>query len=281
MSGRTLLVVVSDIHAGSTVAVCPPVVPIDDGGEYHASKAQLWLYERWRMFWERVAREREAFGGNLAILINGDLVDGDHHNTPQIVSRNGNAEADVFFALAEDFIRLGPSEVFVVRGTEAHVGKSGAKEESLAKGLAARKVPVVPDEEVGTLSSWHRCIELEGVKIDAAHHGRMGQQPWTKHGIVHRDAAAILFEYANDDQRPPDLAFRSHNHRIADTGYGCRVRLIATPAWQLKTAFVHRIAPNSLADIGGVLAWLEEGERPRVEIVDYRPARPAMWRRAD
>jgi hypothetical protein len=140
-------------------------------------------------------------------------------------------------------------------------------------------MPVIPDPATGTASAWHHVFELEGVKIDAAHHGRMGQLPWTKHGLVTRDAAAILFEYANSDIRPPDLAIRSHQHRSSDTGNGCRVRLIATPAWQLKTAFIHRIAPNSLSDIGGVIAWLEEGEKPRVEIVEYKPARPATWSR--
>ena len=45
-----ILRVTSDLHAGSTVALCPPKVQLDDGGKYEASKAQLWLWECWLDF---------------------------------------------------------------------------------------------------------------------------------------------------------------------------------------------------------------------------------------
>ena len=53
-----LLRITSDLHAGSTVAICPPRVQLDDGGEYHASKAQRWLWERWKDFWIRGEAKR-------------------------------------------------------------------------------------------------------------------------------------------------------------------------------------------------------------------------------
>jgi len=40
-----IVAVVADTHPNSTVGLCPPEVELDDGGTYHASKAQRWLWE--------------------------------------------------------------------------------------------------------------------------------------------------------------------------------------------------------------------------------------------
>src|SRR5690554_3562020 len=99
--GVVKVVCVSDLHCGSTVAVCPPTLHLDDGGEYHASDAQRWLWQLWREFWERVERERDRDDADLYVVYNGDLVDGDHHNTPQIMSRNPVAQAMALSATLE------------------------------------------------------------------------------------------------------------------------------------------------------------------------------------
>ena len=43
----TVIAVLSDIQAGSTVAVCPPRWNLYDGGTYHASPAQMIIYRQW------------------------------------------------------------------------------------------------------------------------------------------------------------------------------------------------------------------------------------------
>src|SRR5690606_19020550 len=116
---RTTVAVVGDTHAGSTVAVCPPVIDLDDGGQYAASKAQRWLWQCWGDYWDRVDRER---GDRLIVVLNGDLIDGDHHNTSQIASRNPNAQAAALDAILAVPLALKPDKIFVVRGTAAHVG---------------------------------------------------------------------------------------------------------------------------------------------------------------
>ena len=57
--------IVSDVHAGSAVALCPPQVPLDDGGMYCASKAQSWLWENWGDFWKQVDTTRQKEDAEL------------------------------------------------------------------------------------------------------------------------------------------------------------------------------------------------------------------------
>jgi hypothetical protein len=75
---------------------------------------------------------------------------------------------------------------------------------------------------------------------------------------------------------PPHLAVRSHMHQMVDTHDMHPVRVIQTPAWQLPTAFIHRIAPGKLGEIGGVIACVSDGVLS-VEKAIYRPEPVPTW----
>ena len=273
----TLIAVTSDQHCGSTVAVCPPQIELDDGGFYGASKSQLWLWQCWRDFWERAERIREREKAKLFGVFNGDFTDGDHHGTTQILSGNPTAQADVVNACMAVPLELGPDALFFVRGTEVHVGKSACFEERIADGLRRDGRPVHGDPQTGTSSWWHLRMEIERVRLDFAHHGRMGQRPWTKSNIINNLAAEIFYEHAARGEPHPHLAVRSHLHRFGDTYKAHPVRVIQTPAWQLHTAFVHRIAPDSLADIGGVLILIKDGFAEVQEHL-FKPQGSVVWK---
>lgn len=266
----TLIVITSDQHAGSTVGMSPPFIELDDGGKYSASKAQLWLWQSWKAFWRRVEIVREKEKAGLVAGFNGDLVEGYHHGTTQILSANPNAQAAVVNECMRVPLSLGPDKLFFIRGTEAHVGQSACAEERIADGLRRDKRPVVGDPATGTASLWHLKLAVQGVRLDFAHHGRIGQRPWTKPNVVANLAAEIFYDHAAREEPYPHIAVRSHQHRFVDTANLHPVRVIQTPAWQLATSFIHRIAPGAIADIGGVLILIKDGEAT-VETVLYRP----------
>lgn len=279
-SSAVVFAVVSDLHCGSTVALCPPTIALDDGGEYRASKAQQWLWQGWGDFWARVARKRDEHDAALYAGLNGDLVDGDHHNTSQILSRNPNAQAAVVAEAMRVPLALGLDKLWVIRGTEAHVGGNASAEERYADGLRRDKRPVVPDDERGTASHWHARLDVQGVRFDLAHHGRVGQRPWTKPNVVANLAAEIFYNHARDGVPHPHVAIRSHMHQLVDTYDQHPTRVIQTPAWQLATAFIHRIAPGALADVGGVIFVVRDGKLIDVDKVLYRPEPTPLWRAA-
>lgn len=244
---------------------------MDDGGTYRPSKPQVWLWECWERYWKTVAAARKAAKADLWVIYNGDCTEGDHHHTSQIISRNPDAQryvADRVFGVPG---ALKPDRLFMVRGTEAHTGTAGSAEEALAKALGSER-----DEETGTWSRWRLRLMVHGLLVDCQHHGRMGQRPWTEQTIVATLAAQVFYEHARRGLRHPDLAFRSHLHRYADSGDAHPTRVVQTPAWQLKTSHVHKVAAESIADIGGVIAVIRPDHPPEIKKWLVLPALPKI-----
>jgi len=272
-----IIAVCGDLHCGSTVGLCPPEgLELDDGGMYEPSDAQNWLWHCWESAWKQVKAitKREKF----TLIINGDAIDGDHHRTAQIASPLTGLHVHCALEALRVPLALKPKEVHVIRGTPAHVGRSGDAEEGIARALKGQLWPVIKDPDTGTMSSYRRRIDVEGVRLDVAHHGRMGQRAHTVRSYANlygfdiwaermleayqamRDSDDPLKEF--NERRPPDIAVRSHNHRYNDSGYDHRgiTRVVSMPAWQFATEYVHRIAAESLADIGIVLLICDEGK---------------------
>jgi hypothetical protein len=275
---RTVIAVVNDLHCGSTVALCPPRVELDDGGAYEASRAQQWLWQSWCDFWRIVKNVRAD--STLYTIFNGDLVDGDHHNTPQILSRNPEAQSSVLSTAMQVPLMLAPEKIFIVRGTEVHVGKSGSGEEGTARRMRNDGLPVEGDPDTGTASWWHLRMEVEGSLIDVTHHGRTGHREHTRMNAANLHAHDILLSHVKAGDRYPDLCLRAHYHRFNDSYDACPVRVITNGAWQLKTGFVHRIAADTLADIGGLIIVLEEGKKPDVQKIHFKAERGSVWKAA-
>ena len=271
MSAPIVIAITSDIHCGSTLAPCPPEgVRLDDGGQYLPSKAQRWLWEKWEDYHQRVAEKRRQLKADLWYLVNGDAMEGDHHGTSQIISRNLEAQTYVQDRVFSVPMKLEPSRLFIVRGTEAHVGPSGNREEALARQLRAEK-----DKEADTWSWWRLRLKAHSTLMDFQHHGRTGTRPWTKASAVGNLATEVFYEHAANGLTPPHLAIRSHRHVWGDSYKNCPTRVIQTPAWQLKTAHAHKVAAESIADIGGIILTVWP-DRYDVEEVFYKPSLPKV-----
>lgn len=270
---RVILAVTSDLHAGSSVALCcPEPVLLDDGLTVNPSKAQGWLWQNWCDYWARVEQAKKR-ADQLVVMVTGDAVEGDHHGSLQCMSKDSSVQLWILKKCFAPVLALKPDKAIVIRGTEAHVGRNAGSEEAFARWLRDEKVSVAKGPE-GMYSWWNFDGEIAGCHISAAHHGRMGQRPWTRSGVVGNLAAQIVMERANRGDPIPDLAFRGHLHTYHDTHDAFRTRLIQMPAWQLHTAYAHKVVPEVLADVGGLIVTLETGRPPLVEPVLYRPKRP-------
>jgi len=273
--------IAADVHAGSAVALCPPQIALDDNGTYYASPAQLWLWADWIAFWKRVKIVRDREKAKLIQVYNGDLVEGSHHGTTQILSGNPTAQAAVLDACMKVPLALKPDYIHIVRGTESHVGQSASSEERVARGLHADGWPVVRDPDApNNFSSWHVNMEVNGVRLSFAHHGRQGQRPHTRPNVVNLLAFQIWCEAGLRGDPFPHLAVRSHMHQYHDTANAYPTRVIQTASFQLRTSYVHRVATESLADVGGTIVVIDDAGGVRVEPVLFRPDAPTTWRPA-
>jgi hypothetical protein len=210
-------------------------------------------------------------------VFHGDAVEGQHHGSTQVASGNPNAQAAIITACMAIPLALKPDKMFWVRGTETHVGQSASAEERIADGLRRDKRPVIGDPDTGMASWWHLRMEVNGVLIDVAHHGRTGQREHTRASQAVLHAHDILLSHVKNGDRPPDLCIRGHYHKFNDSHDACPVRVITTGAWQLQTSHVHKVAADSVADIGGLIVVVRDGQY-EVEKVQFKASRGPLWR---
>ena len=305
-----LVIAMGDLHAGSTVGLCPPSgINLDDGGRMMPNRLQKWLWARYQECWETVAElQDEHKPDTTRLILNGDLTDGIHHNSPQVAPLAGQHFRTAIECLEQGPLKLCPDEVHIIRGTESHVGRSGELEEGIARSMKKQYgLPVIPDTNTGQYSSFWRRIDIDGILFDIRHHGRMGQRAHTRGPYSRWYAQDIALEHMLDmygpniemlkeiiesksvrearkiaksilGMRAPDVAIRSHLHRYEDSGVIHRwpTRNVQLPCWQLMTAFAHRITAENISDIGAVIFIVKDGKLKEPIPLLYKADRPEV-----
>ena len=259
--------IVSDLHTNSTVGICPPNIQLDDGGTYRQSKIQKWFWRNWLDTWQKYKDIKARENLPLVLIVNGDAGDGDHHDTPQIITRNPTTQLRIAVDTLKPALDVA-DVIIIIRGTEVHVGKNAWIEEKLAEDIGAFPC----NDEMH--SWWHLYAEFGGVTFDVKHHPESGSmRPWTAGGEANRIAAILTYNYALSGMRPPDVAFRAHKHKFLDSGTTHPTRVFATPAWQFSTAFVHRIgAGGDPPRCGSVYLICRDGKYVP-DVIDYQVKR--------
>lgn len=269
MSG-CIVAVVSDLHTGSTTGLCVPRFTLDDGGDYVANPLQKHLWKYWKQYWKEIEGLKAKHSLPVVTIINGDAHEGDHHNTPQIITRN---EADQL-RLAVDVIQpiLDVADrIFVIRGTPTHTGKAAWREEKLAEDIGAER------EAGGTWSWWRLRAEFGGVLFDVAHHPETtGRRNWTRDAAHARIAKIVQDDYWLNGYRPPDVVLRAHTHvRGIGEANSPLFRTVAytTPPWQKHTSFAYRIGAGFNLDVGGLYFICQDGEVKDWDWIIYENAK--------
>jgi hypothetical protein len=232
------------------------------------SKAQRWIWRCWQDYWQYIDNLERS---RLYVVINGDVIEGLHHNTTQLVSHNESTQLDMALRVLEPVAQLA-DHLFIVRGTEAHTGPSAQWEERIALDLGAAR------DTVGlTASWWHLPLEVEGVAFDIGHHPQTNsRRPWTMDQAAARQAAITWAEYHDMDQRPPDVVIRSHVHQYA-RGYRGDTFGVFCPPWQITTAFGRRLGTGRrIEPIGGLVFQCQDGGYTWSD-KRYRPRPRTAW----
>ena len=246
------VIVISDTHAGCQLALCPPSVKLDSGGTYQQSVVQTKLWAMWQYFW-RDWVPKATKGERYIIVHNGDAIDGRHHDSVTQITQNITDQVGIAFSILEPVVKAkNCAGYYHIRGTEAHVGKSGQAEEGLAKALKA-----IPDE-IGNQARWELWMKLNGCLIHFSHHIGTTQSANYESTAPYKEYIESLTDSARWGRQVPDVIVRSHRHRAIETrvptknGYGIS---LVTPSWQVKTPFAYRISLGrvSMPQIGGVL----------------------------
>ncbi len=249
--GINNLVVVSDIHAGCRLGLYPVDDPItlDEGGPYQASRLQRVTWAWWQEFWGQwvpLFAHNEPF----AVVVNGDAVDGVHHGSTTQISQNLADQEEIAYRILKPVVDACDGRFYLLRGTEAHGGKSGVDEERLAKRLGAVK------DQDGRYARWSLWLRAGRGLCHFSHHISTASSMAYETSALRKELEQMYVNAAQTGQEPPDIVVRSHRHRRVDTSmdtYKGRAVAFVTDGWQLKTPFSHRIMGGRVTEpqIGG------------------------------
>lgn len=242
------IVVISDTHFGSTLALCQRH-RLDDGGWYDPSPLQKKLWLLWEDFWSWTYALLD--GEPFVLVHNGDILDGDHHRTTTLSSHNLTVQARLSVDALSPHVAQA-SAYYQIRGTEAHAGQSAKEEEAIAEALGA-----VPDESTGQHSRWELWVEFGPELIHFSHHIGTTSSTSYESSAPMRELVAGFVEAGQWRGRPPSLVVRSHRHRYVEVKIP-NARIVVTPAWQAKTPFVFKMDRMRAPQFGGLL--IRQGE---------------------
>jgi hypothetical protein len=265
------LVVVSDLHVGCQLGLChPDGARLDNGGVYQPSEIQRKVWAWWETFWGEFVPSATK-GEPYAVCVNGDILDGVHHNATTQWSHNLTDQAMMARTILAPVVAVCDGRFYVVRGTEAHGGIAEQDTERLACDLGS---VANAQGQFARYELWKQIGPSRLVHL--LHHvGTTGSQAYEA-TAVHKELVESITEAGRWGRRFPDIIVRSHRHRyietVIPTVYG-RAFAVVTPAWQLKTPLAWRIPGARLSEpqVGGIVVRYHHDElfvRPWVQSLE-------------
>lgn len=263
------VIVISDTHIGSNAGLCPPEgYELPDNNIYMQNKFQetTWLY--WEHFWKKWIPKMVEKSEKVIIVINGDLIDGSHHETVNIMSTSLPYQQ---IAAIKVFKQIDHYDgLYVVRGTEAHAGKGATSEEMIARDIGA-----INPNGSSNCSDYQLWLSVDKVTFHIAHHIGVTSSAAYETSAPMRELVAALVEASQWGQTLPQIVVRSHRHRFVPVSIPSqhgRIRCVITPGWQLRTPNVERIDRMRIPHVGGVLFQVEDDQCQTIEKIYPLPS---------
>ena len=193
----------------------------------------------------------------LIIVHDGDAIEGNHHNSPQIATVLEDEQIEIHVELMKAFksevgYKDQQDETYYVTGTETHTGD--------ADDLIARRMMAVPN---GPVNAWDELrLNINGRRIWFVHHGPSAGRGANQGNALRNWLRDLFLECVQENQSPPDFVITGHTHKPYYTPYVGRlngqyhlVHGMICPSWQSKTRYAYKAAPLETNKIG--MQWFE------------------------
>jgi hypothetical protein len=257
------ILVLSDTHIGSTVGLWPEGFVLQSGHDAPQSKFQQWLWECW-LEMQQWAQNKVEPGDHLTLVFNGDIIEGVHHRTVEIMSPNPEdqipAALDVFAPLVDN---LRPDKFLLIKGTECH---SKGAEIALGHRLGGLIDPSTKQ------AAWDYVkLRANGTVVSFAHHCTPSSRKHlqaTQHSIMISDEAMRSLEAGHT---PAKVVCRAHRHEHGIWNNG-RTMSVVTGAWQALTRHGHKVVPGAIpAPSAIMLSFPDENKLPEPDYILFEP----------
>jgi hypothetical protein len=229
-----LIVQMSDLHVGSTIGLWPKNFIATEGFPIGRNKFQEWLGKCWddMLVWsERVIGEDD-----FDLVINGDLVEGIHHRSLQVMSPDPGdqtkAVLQVLGPLAQNASRL-----HLIKGTECHTRNDEIR---IGHALGASIDPTTGQSAWDVLD-----LEMHGTLFNFAHHISATARPYLEASAHSIALGALTHSRARSNKRVPMVMCRAHRHRHGIWTDGNQMSAICG-AWQGLTRHGYKVVPDAI-----------------------------------
>lgn len=195
-SGKTTVVVISDLHCGSRAGLTPPAYWwVEDPEDASRYKWALMMRETWHDYCDMIAPYR----GCDVLIINGDCVEGkgERSGGTELITSNRDEQAII---AARCIKEIAPRIILMTYGTPYHTGCTEDFEDIVAREVKAEKI-----ESEGK-------YRIAGKLINAKHFVSNTVVPYGRFTALDRDKlwASIWADMYGNEK--PDITIRSHVH---------------------------------------------------------------------
>ena len=245
--GIKLALVVGDLHCGSKHGLLHPGYFMDDGNEVRQNEFQRWLWTQWIAMNEWAAN---VVGSDpFDLIANGDLTEGEHHRTKELVDPDPACHPRIAFKCLEPLnnkAKASGGDSMIVKGTPAHVG-------TRAEDGVASELDSIRDDNRSRHAFYRLPVTYHGCVCRFSHHISATVRAALEGTALSIQLAEEQLRAAKEGRPIPKVIGRAHRHAFGvfeDTNGLAFV----TPAWQGMTAFVSKILPAAeLTTVGAVL----------------------------
>lgn len=254
------IVVVSDLHVGSQLALCPP--DLDTERDHPLHRYRMWMWDGWETFVATVLADPTPF----VLVVNGDVIEGHHHGKTQLIGGISGLIAQFRAAcLVVKMLSEHAHTCYMIEGTWCHVLDDEAQIADEVGGFTR-----TPDNAW----AWPRLkLTMNGLVHEFRHHVSATSRPWLEANQLGMSLASSRLQSLNAGERPTDVLVAAHRHvgGYVKTTSGMAV---VTPSWQLPTRHVFKVVPDARPVIGGgVLQYGNKpmGAFPEPQLFEHRP----------
>lgn len=235
---RTILVILSDTHAGHKLALMNPETvlfdesPTGEGLIPYSPEPTASQKYLWGIYLKHIQQVKDLAGNDeILILHNGDECQGNKYPQQLVTTRIAD---QILIAQAnfEPWFELSNVRYFrFSAGTASHTFYEQSSLLTLVNALQNK----FPDRDINIC--YHGLLEYNGITIDYAHHGPYpGSREWLKGNVARYYLRDLMMQEIMADRKPPDIILRAHYHNpiyeyLEIKGY--KSRLIITPSYAM------------------------------------------------
>lgn len=238
------ILVVSDLHVGSSTALCSEHPIISDlGTTYNPNPLQKQLFRAWKDM-------IKSLKGTVDLLVvNGECIDG--ANVKQVGQQSWTTNLEDQMNDAKKLIEMIPyRKVLLLRGSNYHDQIDGTNFEEI---MASKLKNIVKYKAYGGKGStdYFAFVKIYGKVFNFTHHIGFSKAEANRTGALAKEMKGMHFQH--DTLGRADCFIRSHAHYFVHVEFA-NTHGVITPAWKFPDAHLFRGGlAGTVPDVGAIL----------------------------